>query len=372
MLAFIAVLCLCMPACRARSNEPQQRYEMKGKVLNVDRRGATVTIAHDAIPGYMEAMAMPFKLKDERGLDILAAGDRVQAILVVAGDTSWLEELVVTRESADTSNTNAANSTEPKPGDEAPDFSLVNQDGKRISLRDYRGQALVLTFIYTRCPLPDYCPLMTNQMAEIDKAIKQSPSLYPATHLLSISIDPEFDTPKVLRAYGEQYAGNSGPRAFKQWEFASGSAEDVQKAATYFGLQYWEEGDQIIHSLRTAVIAPDGKLASLYTGNGWKPAEVLSRLQSIKTGGEALAQADGGNKGPEKIYHGVGVIEEVYKDLARVQINHEDIKDLMPAMSMPYTVKDTSLLDSVAVGDHVEFGLLSTPDGLVLVEMKKQ
>jgi Cu/Ag efflux protein CusF len=95
-------------------------------------------------------------------------------------------------------------------------------------------------------------------------------------------------------------------------------------------------------------------------------------LQSIKTGGEALAQADGGNKGPEKIYHGVGVIEEVYKDLARVQINHEDIKDLMPAMSMPYTVKDTSLLDSVAVGDHVEFGLLSTPDGLVLVEMKKQ
>ena len=358
------LICAAMAGCRAKM--PEQRYEMKGKVLNVDQKGGTVTIAHDSIPGYMDAMAMPFKLKDERGFKILAPGNRVQAILVVAGDRSWLEELVVTSESADASTTNTANSTEPKPGDEVPDFSLINQDGKRISLHKYRGQTLVLTFIYTRCPLPDYCPLMTNQFVEIDKAIKQDPGLYPETHLLSISVDPEFDTSKILRSYGEQYTGNSGPRAFKQWEFAAGSEDDVKKAATYFGLQYWQEEGQIIHSLRTAIIAPDGKLARLYAGNEWKPAEVLSELQSIKMGDEAQ------NKGQEKIYHGVGVIEEIYKDLARVQINHEDIKDLMPAMSMPYTVKDVTLLDSVALGDRVEFGLLSTPDGLVLVEMKKR
>jgi protein SCO1/2 len=359
-----------MTSCRARA--PEQRYEVKGKVLIVDDIGKAVSIAHEAIPGYMEAMAMSFKLKDERWFNILAPGNRVQATLVVAGDRSWLEDLVVTSESADTSTTNTALSTEPKPGDPVPDFALVNQDGKRISLSKYKGQALVLTFIYTRCPLPDYCPLMTNQFVEIDKAIKQNPSLYPETHLLSISVDPEFDTPKVLRSYGEQYTGDSGPRAFKQWEFASGSNDEVKKAANYFGLQYWTEEDQIIHSLRTAIIAPDGKLAKLYNGNEWKPADLLSELQNIKPGGEVQAKDDAHDKDSEKIYYGVGVIEEIHKDQARVQINHEDIKDLMPAMSMPYTVKDTTLLDSVATGDRVEFSLVSTPNGFVLIGLKKR
>ena len=366
ILSLAALVCFCITGCRARA--PEQRYEIKGKVLIVDDRGKTVSLAHEAIPGYMEAMAMPFKLKDERWLNILAPGNRVQATLVVAGERSWLEDLLVTSESADTSTTNAALSTDPKPGDKVPDFSLVNQDGKRISLGKYKGKALVLTFIYTRCPLPDYCPLMTNQFVEIDKAIKQNPSLYPETHLLSISVDPEFDTPKILRSYAEQYTNDSGPNAFKRWEFASGSNDEVKKTANYFGLQYWTEEDQIIHSLRTAIIAPDGKLAKLYTGNEWKPADLLSDLQMIKTGGEAQAH----DKEDGKIYYGVGVVEEIHKDQARIQINHEDIKDLMPAMSMPYTVKDTALLDTVATGDRVEFSLVSTANGFVLIEMKKR
>jgi protein SCO1 len=396
IMAFATVFYSCMPACRTRKSETEQRYEIKGKVLGVDQKGATLTIAHDAIPGYMEAMAMPFKLKDERAFGFLATGDSVQAILVVRGDRSWLEELVVTRQSADDSTTNSANSIEPKPGDEVPDFSLVNQDGKRISLRKYRGQALVLTFIYTRCPLPDYCPLMTSQFVEIEKAIRKEPGLYPKTQLLSISVDPEFDTPDTLRSYGEQYAASSGLRAFEGWEFASGSADEVKKSAAYFGMQYWQEGDQIIHSLRTAVIAPDGRLAALLPGSEWKPAEILSKLQSMKAGGEALpadvarkdetrkgeaqkgeaqkieAQKEAPDKDPERRYYGVGVVEEIHKDLARIQINHKDIKDLMPAMSMPFTVQDVSLLDSVAVGDYVEFGLLSKPEGLIVVELKKR
>jgi protein SCO1 len=396
------LICLSLPACRARSGEPEQRYEMRGKVLNVDRKGATVTVAHEAIPGYMEAMAMPFKLKDERAFDILAPDDRVQAILVVAGDRSWLEELVVTRESADASTINAAGSTEPKPGDEVPDFSLVNQDGKRISLHKYKGQALVLTFIYTRCPLPDYCPLMTNQFAEIDKAIKRDQALYPETHLLSISVDPAFDTPGVLRSYGEQYTGSAGAAAFARWEFASGREEEVKKVATYFGMRYWQEAGEVIHSLRTAVIAPDGKLARLYTGSDWKPADILGELRSIKTSGGVQANATRANaaqtsptqtsaaqtsaaqrsaaqaqdvsrdKDAEKIYYGVGVIEEIRKDMSRVQINHEDIKDFMPAMSMPYVVKDGALLDGFAVGDQVKFGLRATPGGMIVISMEKR
>lgn len=358
---------LTLAGCRLGSKEPQQRYELKGKVLNVDRRGGTVTIAHDAIPGYMEAMAMPFALKDERDFKILAPDDRVRATLVVAGARSWLEDLVVTRESPDTSTVNAANSTEPKPGDEVPDFSLVNQDGKRIALHNYRGRALVLTFVYTRCPLPDYCPLMTDRFAEIDKALRQEPDSYPKSHLLSITVDPAYDTPKVLREYGARYTGGSGAADFERWEFATGSEAEVKKAATYFGMQYWQEEGQIIHLLRTAVVAPDGKLVKLYSGNEWKPAEVLSELRGVGAGG---VKAD--DKDENKIYHGVGVIEEIHKDRATVQINHEDIKDFMPAMSMPFPVKDAGMLDPFAAGDRIKFGLQSTPAGLVVVEMEKR
>ncbi|HEX8089683.1 MAG TPA: copper-binding protein [Blastocatellia bacterium] len=368
----LALACLAIYAalagCRLGSKEPQQRYELQGKILNVNREGGTVTIAHDAIPGYMEAMAMPFALKEERDFKILAPDDRVRATLVVAGGRSWLEDLVVMRESPDTSTVNAANSTEPKPGDEVPDFSLVNQDGKRTSLHKYRGRALVLTFIYTRCPLPDYCPLMTDQFAEIDKALRQEAGSYPKSHLLSITVDPAYDTPDVLREYGARYTGGSRPADFERWEFATGGEDEIKKAATYFGMQYWQEEGQIIHLLRTAVIAPDGKLVKLYSGNEWKPADVLSELRSIGAGG--VVKAD--NKDENKIYHGVGVIEEIHKDRATVQINHEDIEGLMPAMSMPFPVKDAAMLDSFTVGGRIKFGLQSTPVGLVVVEMEKR
>jgi protein SCO1/2 len=368
----LALACLLiysmLAGCRMGSREPEQRYELKGKVLSVDQRGATVTIAHEAIPGYMEAMAMPFSLKDERVFKFIAPNDRVQATLVVAGSRSWLEDLVVTNQSPDTNSTNEAGSTGPKPGDEIPDFSLVNQDGKRSGIHKHRGQALVLTFIYTRCPLPDYCPMMTDQFAEIDKALRQEPGAYPKTHLLSISVDPAYDTPKILREYGALHTSD-----FERWEFASGAEDEVKKAATYFGLEYWQEEGQIIHSLRTAVIAPDGKLVKLYTGNGWRPADVLSELQSMRSSNDVKAdnvKAD--SKDADRIYHGVGVIEEIHKDRATVQINHEDIKDFMPAMNMPFQVKDVGLLDSFSVGDRIKFGLQSTPAGLVVVEMEKR
>src|SRR6266571_7422926 len=134
------VICLVISnsplACRPRSAE--QRYELKGTVVGVDKRGQTVTLAHEAIPGYMEAMTMPFKLKDERLLNDLAEGDRLQATLVVAGLRSWLEDVVVTRETVDPSNLGKPETwVEPKPGDEVPDFKLEDQNNKRISFHQY-------------------------------------------------------------------------------------------------------------------------------------------------------------------------------------------------------------------------------------------
>jgi protein SCO1/2 len=375
-LLLLAIVSILSPACRPRATGPEQRYPIKGKVVNVDKRGSAVTVAHEAIPGYMDAMTMPFKLKDPSLLDVMADGDRLQATLVVAGLRSWLEDVVVVSESADTS-ASAANSLEPKPGDQVPGFSLVNQDGKRITLGQYRDRALVVTFIYTRCPLPDYCPLMTEYFIEIEKSLAAEPELYTKTHLLSVTVDPEYDTPKVLREYAARELEahmNSGKPNFAHWELATGSKDEVKRVATFFGMQYWQDGDQVIHSLRTAVIGPDGRLVKLYPGNEWKPQEVIAELHRIaalsqKTANTAKPVAPPREKDPPNTYRGVGVVEEIDKDTATIQINHEDIPDLMPAMSMPFTAKDRSLLDSISVGDQVEFRITGE---FVIIAIKKR
>ena len=133
--------------------------------------------------------------------------------------------------------------------------------------------------VYTRCPLPNYCPLMSKNFAQILEQTQGDPNLSASTHLLSISIDPEYDKPAVLRAYGVECAGN--PHPFKQWEFASGSPEEVRKVAEFFGLKYWTEGGQIVHALVTALIGPDGKVVKVYRGNEWKPADVLADLRAL-------------------------------------------------------------------------------------------
>jgi len=357
-LVVLSILSAAQPACHSRATGPEQRYAIKGKVVSVEKRDSTVTIAHEAIPGYMDAMTMPFKLKDERLLADLAEGDRVQATLVVKGLQSWLEEVVATREAVDQSDiTKSQNSIEPKPGDEVPDFTLVNQDGKRIKLSQYRGRALVLTFIYTRCPLPDYCPLMTENFSEIEKTLKAVPEMYSKTHLLSISVDPEYDTPKVLRAYATNHSAD-----FEHWDFLTGAKDDVKRVATYFGMQYWRDGDQVVHSLRTAIVGADGKVVKLYRGNEWKPEEIVTELRQLGPVADAS----------KALGHGVGIVESFDQERATIQIDHEDIKDLMPAMNMLFAVKDKSLLDTVNPGDKIDFWVDPTPAGLVVVRIQKR
>lgn len=355
-LIILLVLSAAQPACRSRG--PEQRYAIKGKVVSVEKRDSTVTISHEAIPGYMDAMTMPFKLKDARLLADLAEGDRVQATLVVKGLQSWLEEVVATREAADKSDlSKSQHAIEPNPGDEVPDFSLINQDGKQIKLSQYRGRALVLTFIYTRCPLPDYCPLMTDNFSEIEKSLKATPEMYSKTHLLSISVDPEYDSPKVLRAYGARHSAD-----FAHSDFLTGDKDVVKRVATYFGMQYWRDEDQVVHSLRTAVMGADGKVVKLYRGNEWKPDEIVAELRALES--RADHSKDYG--------HGVGVIESFDQERATIQIDHEEIKDLMPPMNMPFAVKDKSLLDTVNPGDKIDFWVESTPAGLVVVRIQKR
>jgi protein SCO1/2 len=272
--AITALLCASLAAC---TKPEEKRYELKGKVVNVDKKGGVVSIAHEEIKDYMDAMTMPFHLKNTSFLDVMQAGDGVTATLVVTDSRSWLEDVVVAQVSVDEAS-NLAKPFEPNAGDEVPDFPLLNQDGKPIHFAQYKGRALLLTFIYTRCPLPDYCPLMTSHFAEINKSLKADAGLYARTHLLSISVDPEYDKPAVLRAYGLQH---NEQKDFTHWELAAGKPEEVKKVAEYFGLTYQTEDNQIIHNLQTALIAPDGKFVKMYRGNDWTPAEVINDIKKL-------------------------------------------------------------------------------------------
>ncbi len=278
VLILSAVLLLTFVSC-TRSNE--KRFDLKGKVVAVEPEKHLVTIAHEEVKDYMPSMTMPFTLPNEYYLRNLAAGDEINATLVVDGSHSWLEDVVITRESADPSS--ATGYPEAKEGDEVPSYQLVNQDGKEIKLQDYRGKALLLTFIYTRCPLPEYCTLMSNNFAKIDHELEKQPDVYQRTHLLSITIDPEYDKPSVLRSYGAAHTERYQDETFSHWEFATGTPDQIKGVAQYFGLRYFNETDQIVHGLRTVIISPSGKVVKVYRGNEWKPEEVLQALKDAVT-----------------------------------------------------------------------------------------
>jgi protein SCO1 len=282
LLAFVS-----LAGCRRqRQRSPTEKhYDLKGKVVTVEKDKHLVTVAHEDIKDYMPGMTMPFSVRDDWAFEVLVPGDQITAMLVVDGTQSWLEDLVITKESADTASPAGGESTGAKPGDQVPDYRLVNQDGKAIRIHDYRGKALVLTFIYTRCQQPDQCTLMSNNFAAVDQELQKQPELFGRTHLLSISFDPEYDTPKVLRSYGAAFTGKYSDENFAHWEFASGTGDEVKGIAQFFGLRYYHDeqsgADQVIHSLRTAVIGPDGKIVKVYRGNEWKPNEVLKEIQVL-------------------------------------------------------------------------------------------
>jgi protein SCO1/2 len=274
---FLMFVCL-LGACRRGS---EKRFDFKGKVVAVEPDKRLVTVSHEDIKDYMPGMTMPFAVKNEADLQILAPGDEITATLVVDGKHSWLEDLIISRQSATAPALPGAKMA--MEGDEVPNFTLRNQDNREIHIKDYRGKALLLTFIYTRCPVPDYCTLMSDNFAQIDRALGQDPELYSKTHLLSISIDPEYDTPKVLRSYGAAHTERYQNETFAHWEFAGGTNEQVKSIAQFFGLTYFPENDQIIHALRTVIVNPDGKVAKIWGGNDWKVDEVVQEIRKTVT-----------------------------------------------------------------------------------------
>jgi protein SCO1/2 len=292
-LAIFACMSFVGFSCNNNSNQATnqtqtQRYTLKGKVISINKQTKEIVVDHEAIPGFMGAMAMPYPVKDAASLDQLAPGDEIRADLVVNSGQAVLENIVVTKKSGGAPSPPGTARVEPQPGEAVPDFKLVNQDGKRISLSQFKGKAVLLTFIYTRCPLPDYCPLMNTNFSLIEESLRKNPNAFASTHLLSISFDSKNDTPSVLRTYGEGYLKSSGDKKFDHWEFVVTSADEMTEMGKFFGLVVKEDQGQIVHSMSTAIISPDGKIFRWYHGNDWKSSDVLNDLLK-SVGGKTTA-----------------------------------------------------------------------------------
>ena len=168
----------------------------------------------------------------------------------------------------------------PTAGDTVPDFHLINQSDRTIHLDQFKGKLLLLTFIYTRCQLADFCPRMGHNFADIDKALAADPALYRQTHLLSISFDPAYDTPKVLRSYGGAYTGNYTNEKFLHWDFAAPSEKDLPAVTQFFNVGVTPgDSKSLTHSLSTVLIGKDGRIVAWYPTNDWDPRDVVATIR---------------------------------------------------------------------------------------------
>jgi protein SCO1/2 len=279
LLITLVALSISLAACHHKSETQARYYQLKGTVISVDKTHQQIIVSHEAIPGFMSAMTMPYTVKEGAVLDELNAGDQITARVVVMPGDVWLDKILVVKSGV--SPQAAIEHHIPQPGEKVPDFSFINQYGRKVHFRRYHGKTVLLTFIYTRCPFANYCPRMTSNFAEINKALEANKVLAARTHLLTLSFDPKHDTPKVLRAYAAGYTGKDDP-GFRHWEFGSVPSRELKAVSGFFGLSYWVQGGQLFHSMSTALVGADGELFRWYPGNSWSPARVLNDIKTLE------------------------------------------------------------------------------------------
>lgn len=262
------------------ASSPKQ-YSIRGKVVSVDQKDGVIALDTEAIPGVMEAMTMAYTLQNPSIASELHPGDILTAQLQLVAQGAVLSNIVIVQQA----NLNVLPPVQyhvPQPGDAVPDFRFHNQSNHEISLRQFRGKVLVLTFIYTRCASSQFCPLMSRNFAHLDQLLAADPGLYGKTHLLSISFDPTYDTPAVLRSYGGAYTGRYTKETFQHWDFAAPSAAKLASLLQWFDVAVSSSNGKIVsHSVSTAIIGPDGKIRAWYPSNAWTPQQALKDIQQI-------------------------------------------------------------------------------------------
>jgi len=256
-----------------------RKYPLQGEVVEKNAATSEITVKHGDIPGFMPAMAMPYRVKDPAVVQELQPGDKIAAEVVLGKDQSdyWLEDVRITDESGRGQAKPPAAPHMLMPGERVPNVALINQDGRTIHLSDFAGEALLVTFIYTRCPMPNFCPRLSSQFAKIHDELKKNPDDYSKTHLLTVSFDPKYDTPAVLRKYGLAYL-DGDQSGFSHWDFASTNPGDLARVAQAFGLQYEKGDNQISHNMSIVLIAPDGTVAKFWSTD-WTWTELMESTQ---------------------------------------------------------------------------------------------
>ena len=286
--AALLLVLVASAGCRREGEQPAasssaKRYALTGEIRSVDLVEGRIDVAHDAIPGFMDPMTMSFAVRPPERVKELATGDRIAATLVVDRERSWLEGIAVTvkAEAQPPAPTRLVVLPKPaEPGDEVPPFSLVDQDGRAVTRETFRGKSLVVTFIFTHCPLPEFCPRMSENFGALEKALAADTKLRGRTKLLSVSFDPDRDTPQVLRAYGLRFHDKDSV-PFAIWSLASGSITEVKKLTDFFGVWFQNDAGNISHGLATSVLDPEGRVVRTFYGGSWKTDEVLAELRSI-------------------------------------------------------------------------------------------
>jgi protein SCO1/2 len=263
-------------ACRKPPVPASQRYPVKGKVVEVALPEKQLILEHEDIPGYMPAMTMPFPVRDSRLLKDRAPGDLVIGTLVVAETSAWLEALEATGSRPLPPDEPMPAAGGLAPGSLVPEASFVDQKGQPVRLSHWRGHPLAVTFVFTRCPFPDFCPALDRSFARLGALIASDPGLRSTARLLTVSFDPEHDTPAVLAKHAA--ALRADPAV---WTFVTGRVEEVDAFGRHFGLSVTREGgvSGLTHNLRTAVLDPAGRVVEVWTGSDWEPEQVASALR---------------------------------------------------------------------------------------------
>lgn len=277
------IVCLAMAAC---GGSDRREYPLTGQILAVGPDPKEASIKHDEIKGFMAAMTMTYKVRDAKEYAELAPGDLISATLVVVSNDAYLKDVKKTgnapleKPAATPAPTASSGFELIRPGQPVPEGAFVNQDGQPTTLAAFRGSTAVVTFIYTTCPLPTFCPLMDRHFATIQKKLKERGR--SSVHLVSVSFDPLTDTPAVLKQHAKKLGADP-----KMWTFLTGDRDEVDQWASRFGVtvsRAMNDPRDITHNLRTAIIDPHGTLVKTYTGNEWTPDQVLSDLGTYAPG----------------------------------------------------------------------------------------
>lgn len=275
----VLVVALFLLAACSRP-EPAKRYEIKGQILAVSSEAPELTVRHEDIAGLMPGMTMTFPVSPVTLMNGRTPGELITGTLEV-DPVEGSRLVAITHQGVaplpENANQIAMASGILSEGDAVPDAAFIDQDDKRRSFAEWQGSYTLVTFIYTRCPLPDYCPLMDQNFATIQEAASEDPALEGRVRLVSITFDPEHDTPEVLAAHARKRRADPAV-----WTFLTGDRATIDKFAGRFGIGVLREdgSTEIQHNLRTTLVGPDGRILKIYSGNDWTPGRVLADLRA--------------------------------------------------------------------------------------------